>query len=147
MTVKPFPLDPRYAVSDTGKIYGLKGQPLKPQTNNRWGYQIVFLTRARRMYVHRVVALTFIGEPGDLHVDHINNDPRDNRLSNLRYVTPAENMRAQVSRNTKCRKGHPYENNETWAAGHRRCTICMKAAMKAYEKGATPHMELRIEMI
>ena len=42
--------------------------------------------------VHRLVMLAFVGPcPEGLEVAHLNGDPGDARLSNLRYVTHAEN--------------------------------------------------------
>lgn len=43
----------------------------------------------RKVLMHRVVA----GTPEDMHTDHINRDKKDNRKSNLRVCTHAENMR------------------------------------------------------
>lgn len=40
--------------------------------------------------VHRLVASAFLGE-SDLYIDHINRNRSDNRIENLRYVTPYEN--------------------------------------------------------
>lgn len=41
--------------------------------------------------VHRLVALTFIGE-SNLQVDHINNNKWDNRLVNLQYLSSKDNV-------------------------------------------------------
>lgn len=64
---------------------------------NKRGYWEVMLARPkfRRLYlVHRVVMLAFVGPcPEGLQVNHKNGDKRDNRLSNLEYVTGSENMR------------------------------------------------------
>lgn len=44
--------------------------------------------------VHRMVAETFIGKPENdkMVVDHINNTPTDNRVTNLQWLTPAQNI-------------------------------------------------------
>lgn len=43
-------------------------------------------------YVHRIVALVFLGEPGNFEVNHINSDKSDNGPSNLEYVTHRQNI-------------------------------------------------------
>lgn len=44
--------------------------------------------------VHRLVLETFVGKcPPGMQGDHINRNRTDNRLENLRWVTPAENNR------------------------------------------------------
>jgi MoaA/NifB/PqqE/SkfB family radical SAM enzyme len=40
---------------------------------------------------HRIVWLIYYGEWPKNHIDHINQDPTDNRIKNLRDVTQAEN--------------------------------------------------------
>lgn len=46
-----------------------------------------------RKYVHHAVLEAFVGPCPDGHLTrHLNNDPSDNRLSNLRWGTPLENM-------------------------------------------------------
>lgn len=45
--------------------------------------------------IHRVMALTFMREnkpPGDAHVDHRDNDPRNNSLDNLQWLAPKDNI-------------------------------------------------------
>lgn len=42
--------------------------------------------------VHRLMAVTFLGDPNGLQVNHKNGIKTDNRLSNLELVTPSENM-------------------------------------------------------
>lgn len=123
---RAFPGDERYLVVSDGTVLGLKGRPLKPQSNGKYGYLSVQLGRGRRWYVHRMVALTFIGEPGELEVDHRDGDPANNAAPNLRYLTHAENLRAQRERVTHCRRGHPFAGNEVWSRGRRTCLDCRR---------------------
>ena len=45
--------------------------------------------------IHRLVAATFLGQPisTGLHVNHMDGNPSNNRLENLEYVTPAQNVK------------------------------------------------------
>lgn len=59
------------------------------------------------IYVHKLVAETFIGErPEGYVIDHINRDYLDNRLCNLRYITPSENIN-NVSDEIKAKRKKP----------------------------------------
>lgn len=45
-------------------------------------------------YIHRLVLETFVGPPPDgCECDHIDRDPSNNKLENLRWVTHYENMK------------------------------------------------------
>lgn len=95
-----------YSISTLGRIksyprecwngvgfFILKERMMKQQKNNR-GYMQVTLNSGKDpklFYTHRLVLLTFIGEPRDLIVNHKNGNKDDNRLVNLEYVTYAEN--------------------------------------------------------
>jgi len=48
----------------------------------------------RQVYMHRLI----LGAPDGMHSDHINGDTLDNRRSNLRLATAAENSQNQVIR-------------------------------------------------
>jgi len=88
---------PGYKVSDLGNVCGKYGRILKPELID--GYHYLGLCGKKRKYVrvHRLVAAAFLGPcPAGQEVDHYNDIRDDNRVVNLHYVTPSENMRKQA---------------------------------------------------
>lgn len=73
-------------------------KPEKVLKNNvmKIGYCRVTLTKdgkQEQFYIHRLVADAFIPNPNGLNeIDHIDANPKNNRVSNLRWVTHRENM-------------------------------------------------------
>ena len=104
-----------YEVSDLGRVRSLNrivrgngfctqlrtGRILRPDSR-RHGYQMVMFSSCSvrtRELVHRVVLKAFCGLPlPGMQADHIDCDPSNNRLSNLRWVTPAENQRHSIAK-------------------------------------------------
>jgi len=58
------------------------------------GYRVVKI-KGKTYPVHHLVWLLFHKELPEQFIDHINHDRLDNRITNLREVTPQENMRNQ----------------------------------------------------
>lgn len=92
---KPIPSMPHYTIDDVGNVYRADGK-LMTQNLTTGGYPRVHLRlngRAFNRTVHTLVAETFIGpRPKGDHVCHWNGVKTDNRVSNLRYATPKENV-------------------------------------------------------
>lgn len=91
--IEGFPL---YEVSNTGKVRR-KAQILRPGAIPS-GHLTVGLCKGsgkpKSMYVHRLVALAFLGNPErKAVVNHKNGKPADNRLENLEWSTYSENIR------------------------------------------------------
>jgi hypothetical protein len=109
-----------YEVSDLGKVRSLsgkrwngqaihkfKGRVLKAQCASR--YLHVALSRdgqVKCVKVHQLVAEAFLPlcpgvqgrQRGCYHIDHINNDPWDNKASNLQWLTHYENTYLKACR-------------------------------------------------
>lgn len=79
-----------YEVSNLGRVRRAN-RILNPWANSR-GYLLVDGASRIKHRVNRLVWQSFNGSCGDLVVDHINHDKRDNRLENLQAVTQAENV-------------------------------------------------------
>lgn len=88
---------PNYYVTENSDVVNAKsGRHLTPSPD-RSGYMTVHLYRDGHSYpkrVHRLVAETFLEPPTEeaWQVNHINGDKTDNRLCNLEFTTPSENM-------------------------------------------------------
>ena len=98
---KDYPHDKRYKVSSYGRFKGVKGQILK-QHIDRFGYPVVGLGRYK-MRSHLFIAETFLGHTRCGHkviVDHIDNNPSNNRLDNLQLTTHRENLSKDKKRKT-----------------------------------------------
>lgn len=86
------PGHPQYQASSLGRIRSARGV-LKPWVSNGLGHLKVGLANRKREWVHRLVCLAFHGPcPDGMEVRHLDGDPANNRISNLRYGTHSENM-------------------------------------------------------
>lgn len=152
-TWKPIPdFEGYYEASSLGQIRGVdrvvtdsrggkrsyRERVLKQRVINN-GYMVVMLSKHgayRPRLVHRLILKAFAGVPADdLECRHLNGDPKDNRIENLRWGTRSENSIDQVNhgthrntRKTHCKRGHEFtaETTGTNKRGARLCLICRK---------------------
>lgn len=137
-----------YEVSDHGRVRSLprltrhganrKGRIMRPSALPG-RYEFLTLTAVpRKEYasVHSLVMAAFVGpRPGGMDVCHIDGNPVNNHLSNLRYASHSANMRdithhgRSVNANkTHCPQGHPYDEKNTrrTSKGRRVCRTCRR---------------------
>ena len=131
----------RVVTSSSGQVYARKGRTLKVSPGNV-GYPVVGLSRAgvvKNRLVHRLVLETFVGPPEEgLEACHNNGVKTDNRLSNLRWGTSAENTedirrhgRMYQLKITHCPSGHEYTRENVYLYQNRRyCRACRSGKRK-----------------
>lgn len=99
---KSFDYDP-----ETGVMTGKRGKPIGAITKK--GYLRIMVGHNSYM-VHRLAWLWVHGAWPAGQIDHINGDPKDNRISNLRDVSAAVNVQNQR---------HPQRSNQLGVLGVR----------------------------
>ena len=102
-------------ISSDGHLY--KGKMLNPK-GNKLGYKRIHVSKygkAEWLSVHRLVAEAFIRKPCSEYdiVNHLDNNPSNNRASNLEWTT--------------------YKGNMQWAAAQGRMKGCPQNLKKAHE--------------
>lgn len=143
-----------YQVSDLGRVMSLdrisndgkrlQGRLLRPfvMPSGHIRVRLSVGNRQRTLKVHRLVLIAFFGQGApDTEVLHIDGNPANNMVENLRWGTKSENVRDQVkhgvhpeSRKTHCPQDHPYDLENTYRAprsGHRRCRTCVREHQRA----------------
>lgn len=86
-----------YQASITGQIRSIKSKRDLKGTKSKDGYLRVALYKKgsirKKYYVHRLIAMTFLGDSPLLSVHHINGIRNDNRLENLMWMDIEENKK------------------------------------------------------
>lgn len=100
-----------YQVSNCGRVKSLyygKEKILKPFLNSK-GYCRVFLKNnknSKSFFIHRLVAEAFLEKKENKNVvNHIDNNPLNNAVDNLEWVTQKENMEYMSKQGRSNKKG------------------------------------------
>lgn len=111
-----------YQVSNTGNVrslnYGGHGyaKVLIPKQNNRGRLWMELRNNGKKRYalVHRLVAEAFIPNPQELpQINHIDENPQNNDVSNLEWCTQSYNIRHS-------RQRYSDGNKKSWESGRRK---------------------------
>ena len=99
----PIPGFSAYLVNKKGDIINKYGRKIKPGIVKSNNYLHVMLTddngRSRHIYVHQAVWFAFIGSDlGKKKICHLDANPRNNKLDNLKLMTVCENLNKSVTR-------------------------------------------------
>ena len=92
-----------YLVYEDGVVIGKRSKkPVATPINDR-GYRLVQIWdggEVKTYTLHKLVALLFLGEtPQGYEVDHIDDDKLNNHVSNLQFLTRAENIQKMWKKN------------------------------------------------
>jgi hypothetical protein len=82
----------------TGTLVWTNGFRDGCKVGNRKGRYMQLMFEGQSYYIHRVLWFLFYGEQPPLYIDHIDQDPSNNAISNLQEATHTQN-----SYNRKCR--------------------------------------------
>lgn len=91
------PWDHRYAVTKDGRVFSRARSKKWKQLSlfkrkKESDYLSVPLGHGNVWFVHRLIAAVFLGScPEGLQIRHLDGNPQNNKIKNLRYGTPKEN--------------------------------------------------------
>lgn len=136
----------RVTVSENGNRRTLRERQLRsaPGANGHLNVVLYFNQRKTSKYIHHLVMEAFVGSrPSGCDIRHLNGNPADNRLENLRYGTRQENaqdaLRHGTNHNaskTHCKNGHAFTAQNTYwdpTDCGRRCRACRAERRRRHE--------------
>ena len=97
----------QYTIDTNGIVINTKTNKSLAYSVTKNGYTSVRLCKVecgekvhKRFLLHRLILITFLGvheNPKMCNVDHIDNNPKNNNISNLRWITQSENVKRAYS--------------------------------------------------
>ena len=104
------PNEPDFSITTEGTVKKIKNSKVLKPFIDKDGYHRVTLCRqgtTKKYYVHRLVALTFIGQPpaDDSQVNHKNSIRYFNHYTNLEWCSPKENTQHGITQGNLIVKG------------------------------------------
>lgn len=92
----------RLVTRQAGETTRLVRERILRPGSTRSGHVSVAIGKGNSRLVHQLVLEAFIGpRPEDCEVLHLNHDPADNRLVNLKYGTRSENLKMDYAAGTR----------------------------------------------
>lgn len=125
-----------YMVSNFGRVWSLKHKKFLAEHYGRDGRRKVHLYvngKGRTIELARVIALTFLGPGEGLEADHIDNDPTNDVLDNIQWLTPFEN-KSKAHKSGSIKYAEPKRGEE--AACHVYTEEMIRKACKMMEDGS-----------
>ena len=111
-----------YQINKNGEIKSIKRNIIMKLKTDK-GYLKIGLTKDKQKFylIHRLLAIQFIPNPNDYKfVDHIDNNPLNNDLENLRWITNSGNNRNKTSTGSSKYLGICWhKQNKKWIANIR----------------------------
>lgn len=103
-----------YAISSDGLLVSLRymhrdvpGGRIKLVTTNQWGYKTTRIwknNKAKNVWIHRLVLEAFVGpRPDGMECAHLDGNPANNRIENLKWCTKQENLGHRKTHGTLAR--------------------------------------------
>ena len=91
-----------YEVSNLGNVRNKITKKILIGSYNNYGYHQFTASingKYKTISTHRLIMNSFYGLHQDMQVNHINCDKKDNRLCNLEWCTPKENIKHAIKNN------------------------------------------------
>lgn len=108
----------RYAITEEGQVWSHLSKKFLRPYNNGHGYLCIKLIDAngknKTKRINRLVAEAYLPNPeGKRDVEHLDNDRKNNKLSNLQWATRSENCRNENNNRNVERRRTPIKCVET----------------------------------
>ena len=104
-----------YLVSTNGKVYSIRSHKILAPRKHNAGYVRVTLSRngkRKDAYIHRLMCEAFFGTPNDgrNYVNHLDENPAHNQITNLEWTTNSDNIKYSWARHREERTKYFQEN-------------------------------------